>query len=433
MDKKNQQPKKGEIDDFAKALLNKKTDMAIYADEQKKEDADEDQSVIDRKEAEQTLSSALDLLRKERGQSTIAEEEKRFYYSQLEENDGWEEEDDDFTTSSIEDLKTQSFDVESVAKALSDYDQNQEVKAKLKVDLNKSNAKGIAHKEEEKPKKKSRSKKKSRKLLPWIILVIVLGLGCLGGYAYKVYVWNPAHIVTEDMEKAYDRLVAYADEYGSDLDSSATLMSDSERLELLNMKEDYEMLNETQKTAINEYFQEQTKMTYLELVDELETFQEQVSDPENESYKTISDLLSKWSSLTASQQYQIIDLEAGYQDLPKVLQDRIDELASSNANTTFEKLVSQLRESRDASAQQQQQQLSSLQSQLSSLQSQLATNQQYASTLETELQTAQASGDSETIADLNTAIASNNDTISNLEKQIETIQAQIDQIGRAHV
>lgn len=430
MDKKNQQPKKGEIDDFAKALLNKKTDMAIYADEQKKEDADEDQSVIDRKEAEQTLSSALDLLRKERGQSTIAEEEKRFYYSQLEENDGWEEEDDDFTTSSIEDLKTQSFDVESVAKALSDYDQNQEVKAKLKVDLNKSNAKGIAHKEEEKPKKKSRSKKKSRKLLPWIILVIVLGLGCLGGYAYKVYVWNPAHIVTEDMEKAYDRLVAYADEYGSDLDSSATLMSDSERLELLNMKEDYEMLNETQKTAINEYFQEQTKMTYLELVDELETFQEQVSDPENESYKTISDLLSKWSSLTASQQYQIIDLEAGYQDLPKVLQDRIDELASSNANTTFEKLVSQLRESRDASAQQQQQQLSSLQSQLSSLQSQLATNQQYASTLETELQTAQASGDSKTIADLNTAIASNNDTISNLEKQIETIQAQIDQLNQ---
>lgn len=430
MDKKNQQPKKGEIDDFAKALLNKKTDMAIYADEQKKEDADEDQSVIDRKEAEQTLSSALDLLRKERGQSTIAEEEKRFYYSQLEENDGWEEEDDDFTTSSIEDLKTQSFDVESVAKALSDYDQNQEVKAKLKVDLNKSNAKGIAHKGEEKPKKKSRSKKKSRKLLPWIILVIVLGLGCLGGYAYKVYVWNPAHIVTEDMEKAYDRLVAYADEYGSDLDSSATLMSDSERLELLNMKEDYEMLNETQKTAINEYFQEQTKMTYLELVDELETFQEQVSDPENESYKTISDLLSKWSSLTASQQYQIIDLEAGYQDLPKVLQDRIDELASSNANTTFEKLVSQLRESRDASAQQQQQQLSSLQSQLSSLQSQLATNQQYASTLETELQTAQASGDSETIADLNTAIASNNDTISNLEKQIETIQAQIDQLNQ---
>ncbi|WP_346670797.1 hypothetical protein [Faecalicoccus acidiformans] len=430
MDKKNQQPKKGEIDDFAKALLNKKTDMAIYADEQKKEDADEDQSVIDRKEAEQTLSSALDLLRKERGQSTIAEEEKRFYYSQLEENDGWEEEDDDFTTSSIEDLKTQSFDVESVAKALSDYDQNQEVKAKLKVDLNKSNAKGIAHKEEEKPKKKSRSKKKSRKLLPWIILVIVLGLGCLGGYAYKVYVWNPAHIVTEDMEKAYDRLVAYADEYGSDLDSSATLMSDSERLELLNMKEDYEMLNETQKSAINEYFQEQTKMTYLELVDELETFQEQVSDPENESYKTISDLLSKWSSLTASQQYQIIDLEAGYQDLPKVLQDRIDELASSNANTTFAKLVSQLRESRDASAQQQQQQLSSLQSQLSSLQSQLATNQQYASTLETELQTAQASGDSETIADLNTAIASNNDTISNLEKQIETIQAQIDQLNQ---
>lgn len=430
MDKKNHQPNKGEIDDFAKALLNKKTDMAIYADAEKKKEADADQSAIDRKEAEQTLSSALDLLRKERGQSTIEEEEKRFYYSQLEENDGWEEDDDDFTTSSIEDLKTQSFDVESVAKALSDYDQNQEVKAKLKVDLNKSNAKGIAHQEQSQSEKKTQPKKKSRKIWPWIVLVVVLGLGCLGGYAYKVYVWNPAHIVTEEMEEAYDRLVAYADEYGSDLDSSATLMSDSERLELLNMKEDYEMLNETQKTSINEYFQEQTKMTYLDLVDELESFQEQVSDPKNESYKTISDLLSKWSSLTASQQYQIIDLESGYQDLPKVLQDRIDELASSNANTTFQKLVSQLRESRDASAQQQQQQLSGLQSQLSSLQSQLATNQQYANTLEAELQTAQESGDSEAIADINTAIASNNDSMDSLEKQIATIQSQIDQLNK---
>ena len=171
-------------------------------------------------------------------------------------------------------------------------------------------------------------------------------------------------------------------------------------------------------------------MTYLDLVDELESFQEQVSDPKNESYKTISDLLSKWSSLTASQQYQIIDLESGYKDLPKVLQDRIDELASSNANTPFEKLVSQLRESRDASAQQQQQQLSSLQSQLSGLQSQLTTNQQYASTLEAELQMAQESGDSETIADINAAITSNNGSIANLEKQIATIQSQIDQLNK---
>ena len=159
MEKPNNKVQKEEIDDFAKALLDKKTDMAIYAKQSDAIDKTTEKNEDERKAAEQTLSSALDMLRKERGQSTIAEEEQRFYYNQLQ-----EEEDDDFTTSSIEELKTQSFDVNTVAKALHEYDQDQTVRTKLKIDLNKSNAKGVSHVDKEKRKacQKEKIKKEDR-------------------------------------------------------------------------------------------------------------------------------------------------------------------------------------------------------------------------------------------------------------------------------
>ena len=77
MEKPNNKVQKEEIDDFAKALLDKKTDMAIYANRSDTIDQTKEKNEDERKAAEQTLSSALDMLRKERGQSTIAEEEQR--------------------------------------------------------------------------------------------------------------------------------------------------------------------------------------------------------------------------------------------------------------------------------------------------------------------------------------------------------------------
>ena len=63
------------IDAYSKALLDKKTE---YNDELKKPKEEKEMSDAERKQAEKTLSSALDMLRRERGQKTIAEEE-RFY------------------------------------------------------------------------------------------------------------------------------------------------------------------------------------------------------------------------------------------------------------------------------------------------------------------------------------------------------------------
>lgn len=434
MKKSNEKVQKEEIDDFAKALLDKKTDMAIYAQKSDRIDETKDLKEDERKAAEQTLSSALDMLRKERGQSTIAEEEQQFYYSRLTET---EDIDDDFTTSSIEELKTQSFDVNTVAKALQDYDQDQEIKTKLKVDLNKSNAKGISH---DKNKAKGKSAKKSKKNKPkrskkklWIILAAVLViLAGLGAYAYKIYVWDPAHVVTEAMQKSYDKLVSYADEYGSDLDSDMTLMSDSERFELLDMEKDYKSLNSTQKEKINAYFKEQTKKTYTELVKELQKMKEEIGHDANGSYQKITSLLSSWNSLTASQQHQLVDLESDYQNLSDTLKSRINELAKANANSSFDDLMEKVKADKQASDQkeaQSQQQLSSLQGQLQSVQSQLASYQEYGQTLSTELSNAQASGDSANAEELNTAIQSNNDTIARLEAQIAELQSQINALN----
>ena len=63
------------IDAYSKALLDKKTE---YNDELKKPKEVHQMSEAERRQAEKTMSSALDMLRKERGQKTIAEEEQ-FY------------------------------------------------------------------------------------------------------------------------------------------------------------------------------------------------------------------------------------------------------------------------------------------------------------------------------------------------------------------
>ena len=258
---------------------------------------------------------------------------------------------------------------------------------------------------------------------------MVLFLACLGGYAYKIYVWDPAHIVTEAMQKSYDKLVRYADEYGSDLDSDATLMSDSERFELLDMDEDYDRLNATQKEEINDYFKEQTGKTYTSLVKELQQMRDEIGTDPNGPYQRITSLLTSWSSLSASQQYQLLDLESAYSQLSDKLQERIDDMSKANADMGFTELLENIRKDKEAADQQaaqQQQALSSLQGQLQSLQNQLASYEEYGQTLRTELATAQANGDSASISELNSAISSNDQTITHLEAQIASLQSQID-------
>ena len=62
------------IDAYSKALLDKKTE---YNDELKKPKVVHQMSEAERRQAEKTMSSALDMLRKERGQKTIQTKRKK--------------------------------------------------------------------------------------------------------------------------------------------------------------------------------------------------------------------------------------------------------------------------------------------------------------------------------------------------------------------
>ena len=83
------------IDAYSKALLDKKTE---YNEELKKPKEVHQMTEAERRLAEKTMSSALDMLRKERGQKTIAEEERLYEENKVDS----QHMEDDFTTSSIE-------------------------------------------------------------------------------------------------------------------------------------------------------------------------------------------------------------------------------------------------------------------------------------------------------------------------------------------
>ena len=216
------------IDAYSKALLDKKTE---YNEELKKPKEVHQMTEAERRLAEKTMSSALDMLRKERGQKTIAEEERLYEENKAD----LQHMDDDFTTSSIE--NEQSNDaldlVHTMLQDMSNDDDDellpsQVKKLKEKQEKKEKKEKKEKPKKEEGPKEKKLKKKKPMSKVTKIILgCILLGVAALGVYSYKVLVYDPQNIVSPAQQKTYDTLVSYADEYGDNM------MSDAEKLELI--------------------------------------------------------------------------------------------------------------------------------------------------------------------------------------------------------
>lgn len=89
-----------DIDDFARALLNQKVEMALYPNGKEQKKPAEPSKGMTLQEAESTMSYALDQLRRERGQLPIETEEENFEWQQLR-NYEPEPEEDALTTQSI--------------------------------------------------------------------------------------------------------------------------------------------------------------------------------------------------------------------------------------------------------------------------------------------------------------------------------------------
>lgn len=414
------------IDAYSKALLDKKTE---YNEELKKPKEVHQMSEAERRQAERTMSSALDMLRKERGQKTIAEEEQ-FYQ---EHKEALKDMDDDFTTSSIE--KEQSNEALDLVHAMlqdmsNDGDDEEEeiVVKKEKKPKEKKEKKEQKPKEKKSKNKKVKEKKPMNKVIKIVLCVILLGLAALGGYAYKVLVYDPQNIVSQAQQKTYDKLVSYADEYGDNM------MSDAEKLELLDLDKDYKKLLDKQKTSINEYFKEQTGKIYKALLKDMKQLHQDKEEVKLPAYQQIVDLLNGWESKSDEEKMAVADMQSTYSSLSKNLKGEVDTLSKSKTGKDFIDLCKEqaelkaaaeekARQEEEARKAENEKKIQEYQTSLNSLQQDYNTYAQYAQSLESDLAYAQQNG--EDTADIQSQIDTNNQMLSSLQQQISYYQQQI--------
>lgn len=416
------------IDAYSKALLDKKTE---YNEEMKKPKEVHQMTEAERRMAEKTMSSALDMLRKERGQKTIAEEERLYEENKAD----LQHMDDDFTTSSIE--NEQSNDaldlVHTMLQDMSNDDDEllpSQVK-KLKEIKEKKEKKEKPKKEksekEEKPKeKKSKKKKPMSKITKIILGFILLGVAALGVYSYKVLVYDPQNIVSPAQQKTYDKLVSYADEYGDNM------MSDAEKLELIDLNSGYKKLLDKQKISINEYFKEQTGKSYTSLLKEIKELQQTKEEVKLPAYQQIVDLLNGWDAKSDEEKMAVADMQSVYSSLSKSLKKEVDSLSKSKTGKDFIDLCKEQAELKTAAqekAQQEEEQKKSenaskiqeYQASLNSLQQDYDTYAQYAQSLESDL----ANASDEDRSQIQSQIDTNNQMLYSLQQQIAYYQQQI--------
>lgn len=413
------------IDAYSKALLDKKTE---YNEEMKKPKEVHQMTEAERRMAEKTMSSALDMLRKERGQKTIAEEERLYEENKAD----LQHMDDDFTTSSIE--NEQSNDaldlVHTMLQDMSNDDDEllpSQVKKLKEIKEKKEKPKKEKSEKEEKPKeKKSKKKKPMSKITKIILGFILLGVAALGVYSYKVLVYDPQNIVSPAQQKTYDKLVSYADEYGDNM------MSDAEKLELIDLNSGYKKLLDKQKISINEYFKEQTGKSYTSLLKEIKELQQTKEEVKLPAYQQIVDLLNGWDAKSDEEKMAVADMQSVYSSLSKSLKKEVDSLSKSKTGKDFIDLCKEQAELKTAAqekAQQEEEQkkadnaskIQEYQASLNSLQQDYNTYAQYAQSLESDL----ANASDEDRSQIQSQIDTNNQMLYSLQQQIAYYQQQI--------
>lgn len=416
------------IDAYSKALLDKKTE---YNEELKKPKEVHQMTEDERRLAEKTMSSALDMLRKERGQKTIAEEERLYEENKVDS----QHMEDDFTTSSIE--NEQSSDaldlVHTMLQDMSNDDdellpsQVKKLKEKQEKKEKKEKKEKPKKEKEEEPKEKKLKKKKPMSKVTKIILgCILLGVAALGVYSYKVLVYDPQNIVSPAQQKTYDKLVSYADEYGDNM------MSDAEKLELIDLNSGYKKLLDKQKTSINAYFKEQTGKSYTALLKEVKELQKTKEEVKLPAYQQIVDLLNGWDAKSDEEKMAVADMQSVYSSLSKSLKMEVDSLSKSKTGKDFIDLCKEQAELKTAAqekAQQEEEQKKSenaskiqeYQASLNSLQQDYDTYAQYAQSLESDL----ANASDEDRSQIQSQIDTNNQMLYSLQQQIAYYQQQI--------
>ena len=332
---------KNEIDEFAQKLLNRKTEMALWPDEPVMEKTEPVMSPEERKAAEESLSSALDELRKQRGQVPIEQEEEDFAWDHIEFKDRFEG-GDNFTTQSLflheqpDRIISNTGRYENTSKAnKEDYMEDVEKRPASKTKSFMSNAGSAVSKTfssmtstNDHPHKKKKKKRKLRKqaivLISSIIGIVLL---LFAGYYYKTAIYDPAHRVTAEQQAAYDKLLAYAEEY--------TMSSDAEKLELIKMESDYDSLSAKQKEQLNERFIANTSKSFPDLLAELKTKDGTVTTEDDPVYQGLMEYVNSYGSLDDAGKSEISNQQIAYDSLSTALKDKVNGAMQAQVGMSF--------------------------------------------------------------------------------------------------
>ncbi|MDX8417886.1 hypothetical protein [Absicoccus intestinalis] len=169
------------------------------------------------------------------------------------------------------------------------------------------------------------------RLIVFLCIVLVIA-GLLVGYAYKTIIYDPQHLVTQSMEKTYQTLQGYADEW--------SMSSDTEKSELLNYQKKYDQLTDEQKTNINAYFKEQTGKKLTTIFTNLKKAKAQ---QEADRLNQLSTFINNWATYTEDQKATIVSYEDTYDSLTKTDKQQIDTLCQQVSTKTFSQLCKSYR------------------------------------------------------------------------------------------
>lgn len=315
-----------------------------------------EEATINREEVESSFSSVLDQLRRERGQVPIEEEEKKFQWE-----NGLFEDEDDFTTADL----------------LNDTQQTEEAnltalyEAEPELQKNPNDRESYLEETEQRGKSSKKRKKKNKKIPPATqdsyenqediddhdevepkrgryaqeaekpklnkkniaivaVLILILGLA-FGAYVYKVQVYDPAHVVSEEQDSNYKKLQKFADEY--------SMASDAEKQEILGMASVYDSLAEQQKESINKYLKEQTGKNYQELVSEAQGIKEKEEAKANPTFDSLLKYVQGYKDLDQAGKDEIQNKVEEYNSLTDYQKERINLAMKAQNGKTFTETV----------------------------------------------------------------------------------------------
>ncbi len=297
-----------EIDDFTQKLLDKQTEYLLFPDLDEEDvttsSLEGSMSLDQRKKAEETMLNALDQMRRERGQMPISEEEKQY---------------------SVRSASTRSASKKGVSSRMhwNKVDRKEKdtsvAPGRYEISEEPASVRSAAPVHDDRPFYKKTNFK--------IALVLILIAGVLfGAYAWKVTVYDPAHIASTTQEDSYKRLVNYADEF--------SMMSDAQKRNLVNLEADYNSLPQAKKTEINEYFKN-PKHTGKEFMELLAEMKQNTLVTDNPAFNDLLSFAQGFNSASEDVRKEILTRIDAYNALDEEARKQVDEAMQQTTGKTF--------------------------------------------------------------------------------------------------